>query len=199
MWTPKEGWRTWARARSTGRPSRPFRGGGLPPLLRRARQPHRTHGLGSRQPPLTVPRHAVNPTDARRRSSAIRPDRRFTACRPRGFCWRRRWRRAPGYCGCGGLDRLGVGRRHRVRRRRVLPVADDAGVRLGARAPQRCLGPWARGEDLRSALAALTGVLASVDESGFLPPVETANALRTVISSGSTSPAVNRADALLVG
>ena len=69
----------------------------------------------------------------------------------------------------------------------------------GALESQSLRTPGARGEDLRSALAALTGVLASVDESGSLPPVETANALRTVISSDSTSPAVNRADALLVG
>ncbi len=67
----------------------------------------------------------------------------------------------------------------------------------GALESQSLRTPGARGEDLRFALAAVTGVLASVDESDSLPPVETANALRAVISSGSTSPAVDRAGALL--
>lgn len=67
----------------------------------------------------------------------------------------------------------------------------------GALESQSLRTPGPRGEDLRSALAATTAVLASVDASGSLPPVETANALRAVISSGSTSPAVDRASALL--
>lgn len=67
----------------------------------------------------------------------------------------------------------------------------------GALESQSLRTPGPEGEDLRSALAAATEVLATVDETGSLPPIETANALRAVISSGSTSPAVGRAEALL--
>ena len=67
----------------------------------------------------------------------------------------------------------------------------------GALESQSLRTPGPDGEDLRSALAATTAVLASTDENGSLPPVETANALRAVVSSGSTSPAVDRARALL--
>lgn len=67
----------------------------------------------------------------------------------------------------------------------------------GALESQSLRTPGPEGEDLRFALAATTAVLASMDENGSLPPVATANALRAVISSGSTSPAVDRASALL--
>ena len=40
-------------------------------------------------------------------------------------------------------------------------------------------------------------VLASYNAQQALPPVETANALRSVIESGSTSPAVDRARGIL--
>ena len=40
-------------------------------------------------------------------------------------------------------------------------------------------------------------MLVTVNETETLPPVETANALRAFIESGSTSPAVDRARAIL--
>ena len=43
----------------------------------------------------------------------------------------------------------------------------------------------------------ITGVLETVFETDSMPPVETANALRALIGSGSTSPAVERAEAIL--
>ena len=47
------------------------------------------------------------------------------------------------------------------------------------------------------ALGLVTAVLERHQADGELPPVETANALRGVIQSGSTSPAVGRAQAAL--
>jgi len=55
----------------------------------------------------------------------------------------------------------------------------------------------AEGADLQNALAAVQAVLESAAAEGALPPGETANALRSVISSGSTSSVVDRASALL--
>ncbi len=57
--------------------------------------------------------------------------------------------------------------------------------------------PGPEGDDLRSALGLVTGVLESYEAEQALPPVETANALRGIIASGSTSPAVDRAQGIL--
>ena len=59
----------------------------------------------------------------------------------------------------------------------------------------RTLGP--EGDDLREALEIVNGVLVTVNETEALPPVETANALRAFMESGSTSPAIDRARAIL--
>ncbi len=67
----------------------------------------------------------------------------------------------------------------------------------GALESQSLRTPGPEGADLRSALEAVGSVLGVVDEEGSLPSVQTANALRSVIASGSTSPAVDRARSLL--
>ncbi|MYJ69082.1 MAG: MFS transporter [Gemmatimonadetes bacterium] len=77
---------------------------------------------------------------------------------------------------------------------RVAVVLTDA---AGALESQSLRTPGAEGDDLRAALERVRGVFAAYDQEGALPPVETANALRSVIESGSTSPAVEDARALL--
>lgn len=67
----------------------------------------------------------------------------------------------------------------------------------GALESQSLRTPGPEGDDLRSALEAVTGVLASYEADGELPPVTTANALRAVVSSGTTSPAADQADVIL--
>ena len=67
----------------------------------------------------------------------------------------------------------------------------------GALDSQALRTPGPEGDDLRSALAVVLGVLETVNEEEVMPPVETANALRAFIASGSTSPAVDQAQAIL--
>lgn len=67
----------------------------------------------------------------------------------------------------------------------------------GALESQSLRTPGPDGDDLRSALAVATDVLVVADQEGSLPPVATAVALRAVIESGSTSPSVDRARAIL--
>ena len=67
----------------------------------------------------------------------------------------------------------------------------------GALQTQSLRLPGPEGDDLRAALEIVNGVLVTVNETEMLPPVETANALRAFIESGSTSPAVDRARAIL--
>lgn len=67
----------------------------------------------------------------------------------------------------------------------------------GALESQSLRTPGPDGDDFRSALAAATDVLVVADQEGSLPPVATAVALRAVIESGSTSPSVDRARAIL--
>lgn len=57
--------------------------------------------------------------------------------------------------------------------------------------------PGPAGDDLRAAQEVVVGVLEYVRENDSLPPVETANALRALIGSGSTSPTVERAQEIL--
>ena len=57
--------------------------------------------------------------------------------------------------------------------------------------------PGPEGDELRAALETVTSVLPPVGEMPNLPPVETANALRAFVESGSTSPAVERARGML--
>ncbi len=76
----------------------------------------------------------------------------------------------------------------------VAVVLADA---AGALESQSLRTPGPEGDDLRAALERVRGVFATYDAEGALPPVETANALRSVIESGSASPAVDRARALL--
>ena len=76
----------------------------------------------------------------------------------------------------------------------VVMVLAEAG---GALESQSLRTPGPEGDDLRSALGLVTGVLESYNAEQALPPVETANALRGIIASGSTSPAVERAQGIL--
>jgi MFS family permease len=54
-----------------------------------------------------------------------------------------------------------------------------------------------QGDDLRAAAASAERVIAQHQAEGGLPPIETANALRAIISSGADSPALARAEAIL--
>ena len=54
-----------------------------------------------------------------------------------------------------------------------------------------------RGVDLQAAAASADQVLAYHRQRGGLPPIETANALRTIVSSGADSPAVAESQAIL--
>jgi hypothetical protein len=54
-----------------------------------------------------------------------------------------------------------------------------------------------QGDDLRAAAASAERVLSHHREHGALPEIDTANALRTIISSGADSPAVADAQAIL--
>ena len=76
----------------------------------------------------------------------------------------------------------------------VVAVLLEAG---GALETESLRAPGAEGDDLRAALGLVTGVLESYNAEQALPPVETADALRGVIGSGSTSPAVDRAQGIL--
>ena len=76
----------------------------------------------------------------------------------------------------------------------VAVVLTDA---AGALESQLLRTPGPEGDDLRAALERVRDVFAAYDAEGALPPVETANALRSLIESGSTSPAVDQARALL--
>ncbi len=67
----------------------------------------------------------------------------------------------------------------------------------GALQSQSLRTPGPEGDDLREALEIVNGVLVTVNETEALPPVETANALRAFMESGSTSPAIDRARAIL--
>ena len=53
--------------------------------------------------------------------------------------------------------------------------------------------PGPEGDELRSALESVTGVLPPIGEEPVLPELETAKAMRAFIESGSTSPAVEQA------
>ena len=77
---------------------------------------------------------------------------------------------------------------------RVVPILVNAG---GALESQSLRTPGPEGDDLRSGLALVTGTLERYQAEGALPPVETANALRGFIESGSTHPAVTEARAIL--
>ena len=77
---------------------------------------------------------------------------------------------------------------------RVVMVLAEAG---GALESQSLGTPGPEGDDLRSALGLVTGVLESYEAEQALPPVETANALRAIIASGSASPAVEQAQGIL--
>ncbi|MDE2876081.1 MAG: MFS transporter [Gemmatimonadota bacterium] len=57
--------------------------------------------------------------------------------------------------------------------------------------------PGPEGDELRSALDLVTGVLPPIGEDPILPELETAKAMRAFIESGSTSPAVSQAQDLL--
>ena len=76
----------------------------------------------------------------------------------------------------------------------VAAVLADA---AGALESQSLRTPGSEGDDLRAALERVRSVFEAYEAEGALPPVETANALRGVIESGSTSPAVEQAGALL--
>jgi hypothetical protein len=67
----------------------------------------------------------------------------------------------------------------------------------GALQSQSLRTPGPEGDDLRTALDLVTGVLTTFEEEDVLPPLETANAMRAFIESGSTSPAVDRARSIL--
>ena len=67
----------------------------------------------------------------------------------------------------------------------------------GALQSQSLRTPGPEGDDMREALEIVNGVLVTVNETEALPPVETANALRAFMESGSTSPAIDRARAIL--
>ena len=67
----------------------------------------------------------------------------------------------------------------------------------GALQSQSLRTPGPEGDDLREALEIVNGVLVTVNETEALPPVETANALRAFMESGSTSPVIDRARAIL--
>ena len=57
--------------------------------------------------------------------------------------------------------------------------------------------PGPEGDDLRSALELVTGVLPPIGGDPILPELETARAMRAFIESGSTSPAVEQAQDIL--
>ena len=68
---------------------------------------------------------------------------------------------------------------------------------VGALQSESLRTPGPEGDDLRSALELLTEVLPPLGEEVILPELETAKALRAYIESGSTSPAVERAQEIL--
>jgi MFS family permease len=74
---------------------------------------------------------------------------------------------------------------------RVLETVTQTFPSLADRAQGR------QGDDLRAAIASAESVLASHRQNGALPPIETANALRAIVSSGADSPAVAEAQAIL--
>ena len=57
--------------------------------------------------------------------------------------------------------------------------------------------PGPEGDDMRSALELVTAVLPPIGDDPVLPELETAKAMRAYIESGSTSPAVEQAQAVL--
>ena len=57
--------------------------------------------------------------------------------------------------------------------------------------------PGPEGDDMRSALELVTGVLPPIGDDPVLPELETAKAMRAFIESGSTSPAVELAQDIL--
>ena len=77
---------------------------------------------------------------------------------------------------------------------RTFVVLVEAG---GALQSQSLRSPGPEGDDLRAALELVIGVLETYNEEEVLPPLATANAMRAFIESGSTSPAVDRARAIL--
>ncbi len=79
-------------------------------------------------------------------------------------------------------------------RNEVAMILVNAG---GALESQSLRTPGPEGDDLRAALALVDGALRRYEAEGALPPVETANALRGFIESGSTHPAVVEAQAIL--
>jgi MFS family permease len=81
-----------------------------------------------------------------------------------------------------------------------LPVGETVEVLQSAAATLPVLALEAQGrqgDDLRNAAAAAEGVLVRYRTEGSLPEIETANALRAVISSGADSPVVEQAQAIL--
>lgn len=77
---------------------------------------------------------------------------------------------------------------------RTFVVLVEAG---GALQSQSLRTPGPEGDDLRNALDLVNGVLAAYGEEEVFPPLETANAMRAFIESGSTHPAVDRARGIL--
>ncbi len=67
----------------------------------------------------------------------------------------------------------------------------------GALSSESLRTPGPEGDDLRSALDLVTGVLPPPGEEPILPELETAKAMRAFIESGSTSPAVEQAQQTL--
>ena len=81
-----------------------------------------------------------------------------------------------------------------------LPVNDTVRVLETASATFPGLAEQAvgrQGEDLRAAATSAESVLAHHRAQGGLPPIETANALRAIVSSGADAPVVTEAEALL--
>ena len=80
-------------------------------------------------------------------------------------------------------------------------VDNDAFVVLlegaGAIESQQLRTPGPEGDDLRAAQEVIVPVLEAAMATDTLPPVETANALRALIGSGSTAPSVERAEEIL--
>ncbi len=67
----------------------------------------------------------------------------------------------------------------------------------GALESQQLRTPGPEGDDLRAAQAVIVPVVEAAIETDSLPPVETANALRALIGSGSAAPVVERAEQIL--
>ncbi len=81
-----------------------------------------------------------------------------------------------------------------------LPVTETVAVLESAATTFPTLAQQAQGRqgiDLQNAASSAQAVLATYQASGALPEIETANALRAIISSGADSPVVEQAQAIL--